>query len=231
MLERALEDAALAVMAVAVVALAQVVDVQRRVDAAREAHAGVYHEAHDHADDDLRAEDLEDHDRRHLLGDEDGQHLVGRGQEHREQRAQRDDAPGPERGRHGREAALRHHAHHRAHDGPRSSRALHGRLRLAAGLVLEPLHGQVGDEQKRDEVQGVGQRMLQHVFGYVRDGFHGSKILTRLWRYPPNRCPPPRSAGPPPSDLWAKASSPEWPRRRPRPRSCRQRRSARAPGR
>ena len=45
-------------------------------------------------------------------------------------------------------------AQKRAHNGPGRTGVANGLLGLAAGLVLEPLHGQVGDEQKRDEVQG-----------------------------------------------------------------------------
>ena len=115
---------------------------------------------------------------RHRLGQENGQHLVGGGEEHGEQRPQRDHATRVQCGRHGREAALGHHAQKCADDGPGRAGVADGLLGLAAGLVLEPLHGQVGDEQKRDEVQGVGQRMLQHVPGYVRDGFHGPKTLS-----------------------------------------------------
>ena len=180
------------VVAAALVLLAQLMDAQALLVAARQAQHGIHDEAHDHADDHLRPHDGQDGIAGHRLGQENGQHLVGGGEEHGKERPQRYHATRVQRGRHGREAALGHHAQKRAHDGPSRTGVANGLLGLAAGLVLEPLHGQVGDEQKRDEVQGVGQRMLQHVFGYVRDGFHGSKILTRLWRYPPNRCPPPR---------------------------------------
>lgn len=96
-LHGAFEDAAFAVMAVAVVVLAQLVYMQGRVDTASNAQRGVNDEAHDHADDDLGADDLEDDVERHLLGQENGQHLVRRGKEHGEQRSQRDDAPRPQR--------------------------------------------------------------------------------------------------------------------------------------
>ena len=121
-------------MAVAVVALAHV-DVQGRVDTASNAQRSVNDEAHDHTDDDLGADDLDDVER-HLLGQENGQHLVRRGKEHGEQRSQRDDAPRPQRRGGGRKPALRHGTHDGAHDRARSACALNGRLSAPARLVL-----------------------------------------------------------------------------------------------
>ena len=164
------------VVAVAMVLLAQLVDAQLLLVATGQAQHGVDDEAHHHADDDLGAEDLRDGVGGHLLGDEDGQHLIRRRQEHGEQRAQRDHTAGVERRRGCRETALGNHSQHRADDRARRAGMLDGLLRLARGAVLEPLHRHVGDEQKRDEVQRVGNRVLQDMLDYVRDFFHSALL-------------------------------------------------------
>ena len=64
-------------VAMTAIAFAQLVDAQPLAVAARQADSRVHHEAHDHADHQLHAHDLQDGHRRHLLGQEDGQHLVG----------------------------------------------------------------------------------------------------------------------------------------------------------
>ena len=167
-------------MAVAVVALAQLVDVQGRVDTASNAQRSVNDEAHDHTDDDLGADDLEDDVERHLLGQENGQHLVRRGKEHGEQRSQRDDAPRPQRRGGGRKPALRHGTHDGAHDRARSACALNGRLSAPARLVFQPFHGQIRDEQERDDVERVGHGVSEDVARYVHEFFHS-------WLLYPNR--------------------------------------------
>ena len=156
-------------IAIAMVALANLVDVQVLVVAMRRAHDDIHGKAKHHANDRLHAQYAEQNVNRHLLGDEDGKHLVGRGQEHGEQRAQPDDTPRVERGRRRREPALRHHAEHRAHGRARlASAARWLLLRLLPRLVLEPFHRKIGHEQKRYEIQRVEDRILQHVKRHVR---------------------------------------------------------------
>ena len=164
------------VVAVAVVLLAQLVDAQVLVVAAQKAQHGVHDEAHHHADDDLRAHDLDDGRRRHLLGQEYGQHLVGGGEEHGEHGAQRHHAPGVERRRSRREPALGHRPQHRADDRARRAGMLDGLLGLSGGAMLQPLHRQIGDEQKRDQVERVLCRMLQHVREYMSEFFHSGVL-------------------------------------------------------
>ena len=149
---------------------------QRHVDAARDAKAGIHEEAHDHADDDLRADDFENDVGRHLLGDEDGQHLVRRREEHREQRSQRDDAPSPQRRGSRGEAALGHYAHDGTDERPCRAGALNGSLGLPTRLMLKPLHGQIRDEQKRNDVKRVLDRVCQHVKRYMHDFFHNNVL-------------------------------------------------------
>lgn len=108
-------------------------------------------DAHDH----LRTQDSSHGRKGHLSREEDGDHLVGCGQKHSDERADRDDAARIERRRRRREATLGHDAEHRANDGARLPRALDSVLRLVARLVLEPFHSQIGYEQKRDEVKCV----------------------------------------------------------------------------
>ena len=108
-------------------------------------------DAHDH----LRTQDSAHGGKGHLSREEDGDHLVGCGQKHSDERADRDDAARIERRRRRRKAALGHDAEHRANGGARLPRALDGVLRLVARLVLESFHRQIGDEQKRDKVECV----------------------------------------------------------------------------
>ena len=70
------------------------------------------------------------------------------------------------------DSALGHHAEESAHDGAGRSGVADGILSSLARLVLEPLHGQVGDPQKRDEIERIRDGMLRHVLGYVHDFVH-----------------------------------------------------------
>ena len=142
-------------VAVAVIALAELVDAQMLFGTMEQAEHAVERKARDNAHDHLRTQDSAHGGKGHLSREEDGNHLVGCGQKHSDERADRDDAARIERRRRRRKAALGHDAEHRANDGARLPRALDGVLRLVARLVLEPFHSQIGDEQKRDEVKCV----------------------------------------------------------------------------
>ena len=115
----------------------------------------VERKARDNAHDHLRTQDSAHGGKGHLSREEDGDHLIGGGQEHGDESADRDDAARVKRRRRRRKAALGHDAEHRANDGARLPRALDGVLRLVARLVLEPFHSKIGYEQKRDEVKCV----------------------------------------------------------------------------
>ena len=78
-----------------------------------------------------------------LLGKQQRQHLVGGREENRNQCAQRHDATGVQRRRHGRKAALRHHAQQRANHGARGAGAFDGAVDAVACNVLERLEGQI----------------------------------------------------------------------------------------
>ena len=67
---------------------------------------------------------------------------------------------------------MRDDAHKRADNRPRRACTAHGLLGLVARLVLEPLHCQIGDEQKRDKVQRVLDGVLENVPDEMRDVFH-----------------------------------------------------------
>ena len=128
---------------------------------------------------DRHARDNGDHclgqqDERHLpqidlLGNEQGKHLVGRGQEHRHERAERDDPPCVERGAHGGEAALGHDTRDGAHHGAGRAGALDGRADLVSRRELEDREQGEGDEQERHE----RQRVLGGVDHDIQNKFHG----------------------------------------------------------
>ena len=149
-----LAGVALAV-AVAVIALAELVDAQVLFGTMEQAKHTVERKARDDAHNHLRTQDSAHGGKGHLSREEDGDHLIGGGQVHSDERADRDDAARVERRRRGREAALGHNTEHRTNDGARLPRAFDGVLRLVARLVLEPFHRQIGDEQKRDKVECV----------------------------------------------------------------------------
>ena len=134
-------------LAGAVLLLAQLVDMELAVSVTVQA---AQHEVDEQArrarNGHLRQQDAQHEADRHLLGNEEGHHLVGRGEEDRQQRAHRDNAAGVQRGRRRREPALRHDAEHRADEGAGLARFLHRRLGLVPRLVLDGLHGQVRHE-------------------------------------------------------------------------------------
>ena len=180
----------LIVLAVAVVALAELVDVAKASARLRktthervgtmcvapvgdEAQNGICHEAHDDADGGLRREDAADEAQVDLLGHEQGQHLVGRGEEDRKQRAKRHDAAGEE-GRPNRgEAALRKDAEDAAHDGSGRARLAHDGSHAGTGRMLKALEHKVGDKQERNKDEGV----LGRVGKNLKEEAHRRELL------------------------------------------------------
>ena len=118
---------------------------QHRVD--READD----EAHDH----LEQEDRREPPQLEALRQADGDQLVRGREDHGDERADRDDAAGVERGGHRREAALRKRAQKAADDGPELAGRGDDPLHPASGGVLDRLHRQVGEEEEGQEFQGV----------------------------------------------------------------------------
>ena len=156
-------------VAAASVALAQLVDAQMLFVAAQRVQHGIRRKAHDHAHRHLDGQHLRNQGERRLLGDQDRQHLVARGQKHREQRAQGDHARGVERGRGGGEPALRHHTEQRPERRPRLAGLAHRGLARLAGMMLEGLHRKVGQKQKRNKLQRVEERMLARMQEYLHE--------------------------------------------------------------
>ena len=160
----------LVILAVAVGALAEVMDV--RLGIAHMAHGmqhGVEQQSHNNTHDHLEEHDREQSTRRLLVGEKHGDHLVGGGEDHGNQRARRHHSSRVERGRHGREAALRNRAEKPAHDGTRMPCTGNEPLHASLGGVLERLHGKVGHKQKRHELKcvqhGVGYDVDKHIQG------------------------------------------------------------------
>ena len=135
-------------------------------------HAGVFAQradgevgkhARDERDQHLQPQHAEQQPRVDPLGHQHGQHLIGRGEKHRHERAERHHATRVERGRHGRKATLRDHAQQRADNRSGSARAANHRVRTGARGMLERLERDVGHEQERHERKGVLERMLHEM--------------------------------------------------------------------
>ena len=154
--------------------LAQVVDMQVTCALVTDTLHQVDQKAQDHADDHLASKNLEQEVGACLLGDEDGDHLVGGGKEHREQSAQRDHATGVQGCRRGREAALRKRTHERADNRAEEARFAHHGLGLIFGNAFDKLHDEIGDQKEGDEFErvdgGIGK--------YVHKLFHEAALYT-----------------------------------------------------
>ena len=153
------------VLAVAVRALAQLVDVGTAVTrAVKHAQGHVHQQADNDAHDDLERQDAKEPGRRLLVRNKDRNHLVRGGENHGDQGAGGDDAAGIQRGRHGREAALGQGAQDGAHHGAGLAGLLHGGTDVVACGVLQGLHGKVGQKQERDELERVNDAFCQYVY-------------------------------------------------------------------
>ena len=155
----------LGILAVAVRALAQLVDVRVAVTrAVKHAQGHVHQQAGNDAHDDLERQDAKEPGRRLLVRNKDRNHLVRGGEDHGDQGAGGDDAAGIQRGRHGREAALGQGAQDGAHHGAGLAGLLHGGSDVVACGVLQGLHGKVGQKQERDELKRVNDAFCQYVY-------------------------------------------------------------------
>ena len=146
---------ALALLAAAPAMGAQLIDAE--LDAALPEHLqyGVHREAHRNARHDLHGDDLEEKQRRHLLGDEHGDQFVRGGEKHGDERAGRNRAAGVERGRRRRKAALRKDARQRTEERPETTGAPEPTLERTFRPRLQHLKHQIGDEEKRQEQEIV----------------------------------------------------------------------------
>ena len=123
------------------------------------------------ADRRLDAQNLRHLRKRHMLRDEHGEHLVRRGKKNSHKCAQRDDATGIERRRHGGKPALGHQTQHGADGRPRGARVLDRRVHALARHMLDRLEHKVGQEEKRDE----RERVLARVEHDIENEIHGEK--------------------------------------------------------
>ena len=105
-------------------------------------------------------------------GDEDGEHLIAGGQEHRHQCADGHRAAGEQTGRRGGEAALRHHTQQGAQNRVEPPLRAHQRHHFLAGMGLHGLQHQVGQEQERNEDDAV--------FHSVQQNFYDHKTLLSI---------------------------------------------------
>ena len=154
----------LGILAVAVCALAQLVDVRVAVTrAVKHAQGHVHQQAGNDAHDDLERQDAKEPGRRLLVRNKDRNHLVRGGEDNSDQGAGGDDAAGIQRGRHGREATLGQGAQDGAHHGAGLAGLLHGGTDVVACGVLQGLHGKVGQKQERDELKRVNDAFGQYV--------------------------------------------------------------------
>ena len=103
-------------------------------------HAG------DKRDQDLQPQDLEEQAGVDALGHQHGQHLIGRREEDRHQRTQRDHPAGIQRCRHGGKAALRNHAQQRTGHRTRSARTTHDGVGTRARGMFERFERQIRHE-------------------------------------------------------------------------------------
>ena len=131
--------------------------------AVQQAQDQVEQKARDDTERDLYGDDREHTARRLLMGHEHRDHLVGCGKNDGHKRTGRDHAPREECGRHGREAALRQGTKKPTHHRAGGTGALNRLFDFIAGKVLECLHGQIGDEEERNEFEGVDYRVGKHV--------------------------------------------------------------------
>ena len=155
----------LGVLAVAMRALAQLVDVRVAVArAVKHAQGHIHQQAGDDAHDDLERQDGKESGRRLLVRNKDRNHLVRGGENHGDQGAGGDDAAGIQRGRHGREAALWQGTQDGAHHGAGLAGLLHGGSDVVTCGVLQGLHGKVGQKQERDELKRVNDAFCQYVY-------------------------------------------------------------------
>ena len=97
------------------------------------------------------------------LRHEQGQHLIGCGEEHGDKRSQGDDAPRIERRRHSREAALRDDTQQRTDARACRAGAVHQGACTVARRMLKRLEHQVRDEEERHEWQRILKRMFDQV--------------------------------------------------------------------
>ena len=135
-------------------------------------HAGVFAQradgevgkhARDERDQHLQPQHAEQQPRVDPLGHQHGQHLIGRGEKHRHERAERHHATRVERGRHGREATLRNHAQQRTDNRAGGARSAHNRVRAGTRGMFERFERNIGHEQERHERKGVLERMLHEM--------------------------------------------------------------------
>ena len=102
-------------------------------------------------------QDLQDRGDPHSLRDKNRQHLIRSGKENCQQGSRGDQTAGIEAGCRRRKAALRHHAGRRSYQWAKPSRFPDDPDRLVSGPVFQIFHGQIRQEQKGKETQGIHQ--------------------------------------------------------------------------
>ncbi len=185
------ESCRLVIFAMAVVMLAQLVNLRHRRHPPTCSQDRIDGKPEHHADSDLRANNSEHRANRHPFGDEDRQHLVGSGQENSKERAQCDNAAGIECCRSSRETALRHRSEQCADQRPAFARTLDGALGPFTCSMLDPFHHEICDEQERNQIQRVEEGIQEHVRYRVEQArtrlyamlMHGLPFLQRSYEH------------------------------------------------
>ena len=160
------------IVAAAVVALAQIADTHRFYSMVAKPQHHVNGKAGNKAAKGLNRENLSNEPRWGLRGNHDGQHFIARRKKYGKERAQGNNARGIQRRGSGGKAALRHHAQKRANNGACGASATNSDDAFRARVVLERLHGEIGHEKERHELQGVDECMLESMREYFSKSFH-----------------------------------------------------------
>ena len=155
----------------------------RRVRAgvtAQAANGSVHDKTRDQCDQCLRSQQHCHSLHGSLLGKQQRQHLVRGREKHRHQGTQRHNATGVQRGRHGRKAALRHHAQQRSNHGARGTGTLDGAVNAVACNVLKGLKSQIRHQQKRHQRERVLAGVEQNINQQIHDGWNLSCLSAAL---------------------------------------------------
>ena len=148
--------------------------------AAQAANGSIHDKARDQRDQRFRSQKHRHSLHGNLLGKQQWQHLVGSREKHRHQGAQRHDATGVQRCRHGRKAALRHHAQQRANHGASGAGTLDGTVDAIACHMLERLEDQICHQQERHQRERVLAGVEQNINQQIHDGWNLSCLSAAL---------------------------------------------------
>ena len=150
--ERGHHDA-LPLLAAAAAVFAEVRHMRRGAAAANAVEKRVHGEPGKNREEDLEPHHPAEKGNRHLLGEENGNQLVGSREEHGHEGARRDHAPRVQRGRRRREATLGHNARGGPEERAPLTNAPELSLERIARVRLHPLEDQIGREEEWKQQQ------------------------------------------------------------------------------